>query len=270
MCGLQRRISLAITSLAQRIEALECGNENWASQDRVYTLPWTIQKEGCRDAIGRFDALEATVKDLQDRVDLCNCNILPQTSSQDLVQELLMQDGGHAFPRVDAFDVCLETDPSHVMCLEALKEKWDEIQADDAEMLERIGSGASVVTVLQVGNTDSESSSSSDTMFGSAAFKVSHKATRYLVSPHCRDAQQAILDSGPRRVDACDGDTRTATAVRAESVEGIASQDTHLRRRSTGQVNQVVVTSAKPVTPLIPNHSGLPLPRHRKTRTEGP
>jgi len=233
--GLQRRISLATDSLVRRIEALECGKESHVSRDRGYIMPWTTQNGCCKDAIRRFDTLEATVKDLQDRLHACSCNILTQTSSPALVQELHTQDFGHAFRTPDASEVCSESDPSHVMCLEALKRKWDEIQAasssgDGAELLERIASGASTMTILEVGNIDSESWFSSDAMLGSAISNSSHKASRFLVPSPCRETQQSILDSVPPKTHACDGDTRTATAVGAESVDGVADQGTYLHR----------------------------------------
>jgi len=224
--GLQWRISLATDSLVRRIEILECGNESQVNQDRGHTVPVTTQKWWSNDVVGRFDALEATVKDLQDCFHSCSSEILAQSSSLALVQESLalvqelhMQAGGHAFHPLDASEAWLESDPSHFMCLERLQENWDEIDAatnsgDGAEPLEGIANGTSAVTLLQVGKIGSESWSASNTTLGSAASVFGHKASRFqLRRSQLQDTQQRTLDFVPQRADACDGETTMAAAV---------------------------------------------------------
>jgi len=328
--SLQRRISLATDSLVRRIEALECGKESHVSHNRADSVQWTSQKRWHEDAIRRLDDLVASTKDSQD---------FSHSSLEALAQELHKQDGDAVHP-LDALKACSERDPSHVMCLETLKEKWDEIPPvigsdDGAGPLEGIGTDCSCVAILQVGQSDSESSSPLGSMFGSVtllenpgailastAGVFGHKASRLRVPTKNRDTQQRILDSAPQRADACDGgDTRMATAAKdlllcggmnqevATRVEPVTQHTSLAPRRSgwqipCGRVNQQVVTSAKPVTlhsPMPNRHLGLPtpcgqvnqqvvtsarpvtsrrsltpcrlgspLPRHSKTRAEGP
>lgn len=232
--GLQWRVSLATDSLVRRMEALEFGKESHVSQDRGQTVIRTTQKVWSKDVSGRLDALEATVKDLRDGLHLRTNDILAQTSTLLSMQELQTQVGCLEVNPPDALEAPSEIDPSHVMCLQRLQEKWDEFQAttssgDGAEPFEGIAPEASTMTVLQVGKIDSEPWSSSDRVLGSAASICGHKASRFLVRrSRLWDTHQSIMDFVPQRVDASNSDTRTATAVGAESVEGLANEDCHL------------------------------------------
>jgi len=152
--GLQRRISLETDSLVRRIETLECDKESHASQDRCDTLQWQTQNGWCKDAIGRFEALEANVQELQDCL-TSNSNILSHASSLALARELLPQGGGHAFC-LDAPAPCSDNDSTHFKVLERLEEKLDEIQAatcggDGAEPL--VATARSDSTIACDGNS---------------------------------------------------------------------------------------------------------------------
>jgi hypothetical protein len=249
--GLQRRISHATDSLVRRIETIESDNHSHTSWDSGDTLKWPTQKGWCKDAIGRFNALEASIKDLQDCLHACNKDTLAQASSLALERQLHTPDAGHAIHPLDAPEACFESDPSHSMCLERLQERWDELQAaadggDGAEPLDEFANGASTLTILQVGKTDSESGPSPGTMLAG----VGHQASRLLVHSQCRNTQQNILGSVLQRTDTCDVDTRMANVASAES-----DTDDHFFSASVmsplGRVKQEVVTCAEPVTPCF-------------------
>jgi len=120
LCGLQRRLSEATHSLANRVEALEAGKVPCEEKTMRPTMG------GCDEATGRrLDLLAVSVTDLEARFELFRSETDAQlASSMASIQELRGKQGDEVLLTTDDLQACLKNASSHVTRLERLSEKW--------------------------------------------------------------------------------------------------------------------------------------------------
>jgi len=123
LCGLQWRMA-QMTSLAQRVEALESGHVSLSGGENSGDLPLSSKSGWGNEALGRLTVLEVSVKDLEACFELYKNNCTAQAATSMAVLDTLQKQGCRDLvPLEDSRKACSAIGSSHEMDLERLREK---------------------------------------------------------------------------------------------------------------------------------------------------